>query len=409
MKKKNQLKSLLLSSILLSSTMVSAQVQLTKTLPPAGTTFEVWANVSLPNNTPLPATGANVNWDYSNITTTYSNNSIIKSLSEVPGTEQSTVPGAEFVIETIMPSQSTEMNPRNFYQSSGNYLIEVARKNFGTGAPVLHTDTIFEFNLPYQGSTSLNFGPGGGSGLFTYAGYGSLTIGTDNYSNVVMLMEDAAPDTVFYFFTMTPHYHRLARIFFQNGMRIINYYKPTGIPASAPSAPSNLVATPFNSIKLDWQDNSNDEDGFSIEVTSDTSIGNWTQIGQVGTDTNTFIHSGLMPGSTYFYRVRAFNGNGNSNWSNIASATESLSTKNGVANPKSILVYPIPSSSFIYIENIPNGSLLFLTDTKGKRTQLVSEINAGRMVIATQNYPNGLYILQIESNGEIINKRMIFQ
>jgi hypothetical protein len=101
---------------------------------------------------------------------------------------------------------------------------------------------------------------------------------------------------------------------------------PTATPA--PAAPSNLTATAASSsqINLAWTDNSNNEDGFKIE--RQNSDGTWTQVATVGTNVTTWSDTGLAAGTTYTYRVRAYNaGGGNSAYSNLASATtNSLAT-----------------------------------------------------------------------------------
>ncbi len=84
-------------------------------------------------------------------------------------------------------------------------------------------------------------------------------------------------------------------------------------------APSNLIAVALSnsSIRLNWQDNSSNETGFIIERLN----GTYTYIAQVSSNTLEYINSGLLPNTTYYYRVAAFNTFGTSAYSNIASAT----------------------------------------------------------------------------------------
>jgi hypothetical protein len=89
-----------------------------------------------------------------------------------------------------------------------------------------------------------------------------------------------------------------------------------------PNAPSNLVATSASAsqINLSWTDNSGNEDGFSIERCEGNNCTNFAPIGSVGPNVTTFPDGGLSSGTFYRYRVRAFNGSGNSAYSNIAKA-----------------------------------------------------------------------------------------
>ncbi|MCL4299196.1 MAG: fibronectin type III domain-containing protein [Anaerolineae bacterium] len=92
-----------------------------------------------------------------------------------------------------------------------------------------------------------------------------------------------------------------------------------------PNPPSNLTALALSQMQilLQWQDNSNNETGFKIEQAL-TSIGPWTQIAT--TPATSLAPAGLACNTTYYYRVRAYNGFGNSAYSNIANATTSPCT-----------------------------------------------------------------------------------
>ncbi|MBN1674284.1 MAG: lamin tail domain-containing protein [Kiritimatiellae bacterium] len=88
-----------------------------------------------------------------------------------------------------------------------------------------------------------------------------------------------------------------------------------------PAAPSSLGASASSTtrINLSWTDNSGNEDGFKIERSPNGSS-SWLQIGTVGGDVVTHADTGLAPGTTYYYRVRAYNGSGHSAYSSTASA-----------------------------------------------------------------------------------------
>jgi hypothetical protein len=73
-------------------------------------------------------------------------------------------------------------------------------------------------------------------------------------------------------------------------------------------------------VSLVWNDNSTNEDGFRIERCTGNNCTNFVQIAQVGANVRTFLNTGLARNSRYRYRVRAFNGSGNSAYSNIADA-----------------------------------------------------------------------------------------
>jgi hypothetical protein len=93
--------------------------------------------------------------------------------------------------------------------------------------------------------------------------------------------------------------------------------------AAPPAAPTNLtVAVVGKSIVLTWDDNSANEQGFKLERRLNTPYGNFPY-GQFfrGTTPNqtTYTDSNVLPGGTYFYRVRAYGEGQNSGYSNEAS------------------------------------------------------------------------------------------
>ena len=98
---------------------------------------------------------------------------------------------------------------------------------------------------------------------------------------------------------------------------------PTNTPAPTPTAaqppphaPSNLQATALNSsqIRLDWDDNSDDETGFRI------SDGN-SIVATVGANTVSYTVQNLAPNTYRCYQVQAFNDYGDSDWSNWTCTT----------------------------------------------------------------------------------------
>lgn len=97
---------------------------------------------------------------------------------------------------------------------------------------------------------------------------------------------------------------------------------PTPTPTPVPAAPSNLTATAVSrtQINLAWSDNSNNEQGFKIERCQGGTCTNFVEIAQVGPNVSSYSNTGLTRNTRYRYRVRAFNGGGNSGYSNIAAA-----------------------------------------------------------------------------------------
>jgi hypothetical protein len=110
-----------------------------------------------------------------------------------------------------------------------------------------------------------------------------------------------------------------------NGAGVSAATDPVNVTTQAPplpAAPSELTADSSlaGQVDLSWSDNSSEETLFRIERKAGA-LGAWVEVGTVGTNVTVFTSTGLMPNTTYFFRVRAANAGGNSDYSNEASAT----------------------------------------------------------------------------------------
>ena len=95
-----------------------------------------------------------------------------------------------------------------------------------------------------------------------------------------------------------------------------------GSASTAPTSPGSLVTTPVSStgISLGWQDNSSDETGFEI-YRSETSGSGFTLINKAGTNATAYTDGGLAASSTHYYKVRAVNQAGFSNYTGEVAGT----------------------------------------------------------------------------------------
>jgi hypothetical protein len=101
------------------------------------------------------------------------------------------------------------------------------------------------------------------------------------------------------------------------------YLPPAALPA--PAAPSGLTAAAVSSsqINLTWIDGDTSEQGFKIERCTGAGCSNFTQIATVGANVTSYSNTGLTGSTSYSYRVRAYNGSADSDYSNTASAVTS--------------------------------------------------------------------------------------
>jgi hypothetical protein len=83
-----------------------------------------------------------------------------------------------------------------------------------------------------------------------------------------------------------------------------------------PSAPSGLGLSVISEtqINLSWTDNASNETGFRVERSLNESSGFSDVSGNLAADTTSYNDTGLQAGVTYYYRVYAFNSDGDSDF-----------------------------------------------------------------------------------------------
>lgn len=86
--------------------------------------------------------------------------------------------------------------------------------------------------------------------------------------------------------------------------------------SSLPASPGslNVTANSYKKITITWADRSNNETAFEV-ARSTSENGPFVNVGAVNAGVTTYVDSiGLEPNTTYWYRVRAVNNNGASEW-----------------------------------------------------------------------------------------------
>jgi titin len=87
-------------------------------------------------------------------------------------------------------------------------------------------------------------------------------------------------------------------------------------PVTPPLAPSAMTTAnnTLTSITLNWMDNSNNEEGFTVQIATNNAFTNGLQSVNVGTNVTSWDFTGLTSNTKYYFRVRAFNTAGTSAW-----------------------------------------------------------------------------------------------
>jgi titin len=89
-----------------------------------------------------------------------------------------------------------------------------------------------------------------------------------------------------------------------------------------PAAPTALAATPVSAtqIALTWADNATDEDGYYVQRCSGAACNGFTQVAALAAGATSYTSGGLTAGTSYSFRVVAYNAGGSSGYSNVATA-----------------------------------------------------------------------------------------
>lgn len=123
------------------------------------------------------------------------------------------------------------------------------------------------------------------------------------------------------------------------------------VPVLPPAAPTNLTAevqnrvqidapSPFSQVALTWQDNANNETGFTVEKCSGVGCTNFATLASVGANVTTYTDTAVDANTSYTYRVFAFNTDWNSAYTNEVTVSTAptpgvyfSTTAGGNANP----------------------------------------------------------------------------
>ena len=140
----------------------------------------------------------------------------------------------------------------------------------------------------------------------------------------------------------------------------------------------NTKANPAK-FTLTWTDNSNNEDGFKIERETGTSEA-FTQIAAVRANVTSYNDSGLTSGTTYCYRVRAFNASGTSGYTAEACRTakhKSVSLSKLIIGSYKVrrltFVYSQPKEDSRVVSTIRPGTKVHVVDVEGDWLEIRSK------------------------------------
>jgi alpha-tubulin suppressor-like RCC1 family protein len=163
-------------------------------------------------------------------------------------------------------------------------------------------------------------------------------------------------------------------------------YSPSANATTPPDAPASLNALAISStqISLSWT-NVNGETSYKIERSTDGS--SYSQIGTTAVDVITYLNTGLSLATKYWYKVKASNTSGDSNYSPVANATTWPNVGNGADGTGTVSANTNLNTSSICGRGTPDMISFVVTGT----------VNAGASSLAVTATPTGL-----AANDEVI-------
>lgn len=183
------------------------------------------------------------------------------------------------------------------------------------------------------------------------------------------------------------------------------------IDINFPDNPTDLVedstttkSSAFSGINISWNDHSYNETGFSIERSLDNI--SFNSIATVNSNICNYNDQEIDDDKTYYYRVKAYNVNGGSSYSNVAklgySEGEINLINNTINNLLSVLVLPNPGNGK-FLVRIDDENLVDYTvevySISGKCVYRNNFTGSNKIPIDISKESAGLYVVKVSSEN----------
>ena len=231
-------------------------------------------------------------------------------------------------------STSTDANPVHIFTTPGNYVVTVTvTDNQGAKSTNTVPVAVTAPNIPPVAVATANPPQGAAplSVVFTADGSYDPDGAIGNYLWTFPDGSTYYGSTAYFTFTNPGTYSTRLEVFDARGgvgttMVSVTAQNPNHVP---PLPPSNLSVSSVFATQADlfWRDNSSNESGFIPErcigtaAFCDANPSFFVELPPTGPNVTSVVDTGLTEGTTYAWRVKAFNAVGSSDYSNTVSAT----------------------------------------------------------------------------------------
>lgn len=179
-----------------------------------------------------------------------------------------------------------------------------------------------------------------------------------------------------------------------------------------PVAPIHLSGT-FDhsriSVQLNWEDQSDDEDGFIVERSHRDSQA-YFRIADLPSNTVSYEDASVTTNNVYLYRIVSYNDYGESYYSDIASVNTTVTDIPTLDNDPGVYLFPNPAYDYLYITSAAHyqDADFFITNIEGK-VLLQGILDKTQATISTSGLPSGAYYLHINSKTSSLTKKFVVQ
>lgn len=229
------------------------------------------------------------------------------------------------------------------------------------------------------------------------------------------LVEDYTSATSIPFEEGVTYYFRIKAVNIHGESGFTDWTSVTTFYTAIANAPYALKATAaLGSVTLKWGDDSNKEEGFEVERSTDG-----TNFGKVITterNATTFVDNTVAANTKYWYRVRAINPKGPSAYTDVVVVSTPAAT-NGLAGGANLIandawqVYPNPTADAVKVtlpESMQNqvGVVTIIDRMNREVVKMKLDSNQNEYQFDLSNFTEGTYTISIRTATQQISKRV---
>jgi hypothetical protein len=182
-----------------------------------------------------------------------------------------------------------------------------------------------------------------------------------------------------------------------------------------PNKPYALKATAAaGAVTLKWGDDSNKEEGFDVERSTDGT--NWGKVTTTAYNVNTYVDNTVAANTKYWYRVKAVNPKGSSGYTNVVEVSTPAAASGLVGGADRITsdaweVYPNPTADAVKVtlpESMQNQVGVVTVVDRMNREVVKTKLNSNQTEyrLDLSNFSEGVYIINVRTGSQQISKRV---